>query len=377
MLTDFRKISNTQQELQVEIPSIDFEVHVDKAAEKLSQNFKIQGFRKGHVPKHIVELELGSSRLYSEAAEIAVQATYSKALQESRASSGLQGVGEDADTNSRVFFDSLPRQAISEVQVTKLAPKNPFMYKIVFIVPFLELLRDYRGVAHKVREKEKESSAERMRVEEKEVDDALMWLAKNRQSRSTRRQSSGDNVKRGDDHIELDDNFARSLGNFQGLEDLKKSIKEGIALEKENKEKDYIRLKIVKEIIRQSKSEVPEKVIAAEVSRMEGEFKQRITQMGLDFDEYLKKIQKKREELHQGWRDQAKERVEVLLAIDAIAKKEGMKLAEEEVRTEAQKVLNQYKKTEDAQKDIDPDRLHEYVCDILKREKVFEFLESQ
>ena len=254
----------------------------------------------------------------------------------------------------------IPKRAASEIQVVKLAPDNPFIYKIIFTSAFFELTDEYQAVARKVTGAEKKDIV----VEEKEIDDTLKWLAKSRAPEG----QEGD--------IEINDELVKGLGNFKNLEELKTSIREGLAREKEKKEKDRLRLLMIKEVIAKSKSEVPEGVIAQEIDRIEEEFRQSISQMGLDFEEYLKKIQKEKEELRKGWHDQARERVEIASALAAIAKKEGIVPSDEEVEQESDKAKEHYQDKKDTGRGIDPVRLQAYIYDILQREKTFEFLEQ-
>ena len=340
MQATYTKISDTQQELKTEISSVDFGVYLDKAAASLSKGLDIQGFRKGHAPRNIVEQKVGRGELYNEAAEIAVRETSQKAL-------------KDAGVD-------IPKRAASEIQVVKLAPDNPFIYKIIFTSAFFELTDEYQAVARKVTGAEKKDIV----VEEKEIDDTLKWLAKSRAPEG----QEGD--------IEINDELVKGLGNFKNLEELKTSIREGLAREKEKKEKDRLRLLMIKEVIAKSKSEVPEGVIAQEIDRIEEEFRQSISQMGLDFEEYLKKIQKEKEELRKGWHDQARERVEIASALAAIAKKEGIVPSDEEVEQESDKAKEHYQDKKDTGRGIDPVRLQAYIYDILQREKTFEFLEQ-
>jgi FKBP-type peptidyl-prolyl cis-trans isomerase (trigger factor) len=340
MQVNCTKISDTEREFEVAIPSADFETFIEEASRRMSEGLEVAGFRKGHVPRDIVEQKVGSAKLLSEAAERAVRGTLKKAL----------------DTQKDATY---PEQVVSDVQILKLAPKNPFVYKVALFTPALDLAKDYRDIAHRVWAREKRE----VKVEEKEVETTLEWLSKH-------------HTQKGSTTGVIDDEFARKVGDFENLESLKAGIKEGIVMEKETKEKDRVRLLIAKEILQHSKSEIPPKVISAQILRMEEEFKQRIGEMGLDFDTYLKNIQKKREDLQEGWRDEAKERVKISLVLNEVGKREHIEVSDEEVVQEAQKISNRYKNTKDAKIDIDSARLAEYVRGIIQNEKVFTFLEN-
>jgi FKBP-type peptidyl-prolyl cis-trans isomerase (trigger factor) len=346
MRVSYTKISSTQHTLQVEIEALEFDKYIDKAASSVSHNLDIQGFRKGHAPRDMVERYAGSDKLYNEAAEIAVRASYAEALN-----------SEEGHKLKEATYEL----EVPEIQVTKLAPNNSFIYKAIFTVPVFELAKDYGSIAARVRKNE----FKEVGVSDGEVEDTLKWLVKSRKG-------------------EVSDEFAKSLGNFQNLEELKKSVGEGILMEKKKKEKERVRLAIIKEIILKSKKDIPDKIIELEISRIEDEFKESVGEMGLDFDEYLVKISAKggsasggkKKELRAGWQDQARERVEISSALGAIAREENINPTEDEVKLEAAKVLGRYKNVKDAKKDYDPEALRGYVTRVLRNQRVFEFLES-
>ena len=336
----YAKISSTQHELEIEIDASDLDKYIDKAASSLSLNLDIQGFRKGHAPRNMVLRYAGADKLYNEAGEIAVRASYAAALN-----------SEEGRKLKEVSYEL----EVPEIRITKLAPDNSFIYKAIFTIPVFELAKDYSEIAARVRK----SEAKGVSVEDKEIEDTLEWLKKSRKADA------------------INDDFAKSIGNFQNIEQLKKSISEGILMEKEKKEKERVRLAIIKEIILKSKKEIPDKIIALEISRIEEEFKENISDMGLDFDEYLVKIKKDKKELRVGWQDQARERVEISSALGAIARRENINPTEQEIKSEAENILRRYKKVKDAEKEYDPEALKGYVTRILRNKKVFEFLESK
>lgn len=335
------KTSNTKCEILVEVPSADLEKYLNEAASVLSNDLEIEGFRKGHAPRSMVERAVGADKLYSEGAEIAVRRTFSDALKEA---------GLDPGT----FL----KKAVPEIQVTKIAPNNPLEYKVTLHAPFFELASDYEKIASKIRNEERQKFEEHTKVEEKEIESTLQWLVKNRKTDA------------------VNDDFAKSLGNFADLAELKKSIRDGICLEKENQERLRVRHAILRGIILESRVEVPDRVIERELLRVEEEFKQNIQGLGLDFNTYLSKINKKKEELYDGWREQARERLEKSFALDSIAERKEIKETEDEIAKEAQKILNHYRNSKDAGKEINTKALREYTSVVLRNEKTFQFLES-
>ena len=97
---------------------------------------------------------------------------------------------------------------------------------------------------------------------------------------------------------DADDAFAQSLGNFENLGALKKSIREGLELEREMEEKQRVRQEAVKQLGKRIKvKDVPDIVLEQELGRMKEEFRARIENHGMPFEKYLDQIGKKEEEL--------------------------------------------------------------------------------
>lgn len=174
----------------------------------------------------------------------------------------------------------------------------------------------------------------------------------------------------------INDEFARSLGNFKSLDELKKSIKEGLFQEKELKEKERIRTELIEKIIQDSEAEIPENFIKLELERMIKELEISIKNLGLDFGIYLKQVNKTIDELKKEWWGQAEKRVRISLCLTAIAQKENIEVNDEEVVERINQDIKNYSSIEKIKKDIDLNALKEYTKSVLKNEKVFELLEK-
>jgi trigger factor len=182
---------------------------------------------------------------------------------------------------------------------------------------------------------------------------------------------------------ELNDEFAKSLGEFKDLEALKESIKEGLRHEKEHKEKDLWRLEILKEIAKKSEAEIPPILLEAEKEKMLAELEQNLAQMVLQFEKYLEDIKKTKDELKKEWSNKAEERVMAALILRQIARKEDLKIEEEELEKEANAFLARFRSSVKAEpgatgegNQIDKERLKEYIKGSLLNEKVFRLLED-
>jgi trigger factor len=175
---------------------------------------------------------------------------------------------------------------------------------------------------------------------------------------------------------ELNDEFAKTLGAFADLAALKTNIKEGLAMEKEQRAKEAARAKILESIVKKTKMDVPRLLVEAETEKMLQEFKGNIAQMGLEMEAYLKNIKKTEAELRQEWQTKAGERVRAALVLRQIADIEKIEVSEKEIQDDINKILANYPDIDSIKNQIDMEQLKEYTRGRLRNEKVFEKLES-
>lgn len=143
------------------------------------------------------------------------------------------------------------------------------------------------------------------------------------------------------------DEFAQALGKFKNVKELEENIKSGIKQEKESKEKEKARVKILEEITEKAEIDAPKVMIDRVKSSLRG-----AEQGGV---------------AKQSQEEQARQRVNSQLVIYKIAEQEGLKPTEEELKEEKARISNQ--------PGIDKSKINDYTYDILQSRKVFEFLE--
>lgn len=181
---------------------------------------------------------------------------------------------------------------------------------------------------------------------------------------------------------QLNDSFARSLGNFNSLEELKSSIKQGLTMEKEIKEKDRARLAILTEIASTTKIEVPRVLVEERLDKMIQDLDNELHQKGLELGLYLAQIKKTQDGLRRDWRPRAESQAKIGLITRAVAKAENLKVSEEEVNEELEIVLQRYVLSiegggPEILRGVDTNELKSRIRDALLNEKVLEFLERQ
>lgn len=175
---------------------------------------------------------------------------------------------------------------------------------------------------------------------------------------------------------DFSDEFVRGLGNFTTAEDARKNITEGLALEKQKKEQDRLRVKMIDAIADAVRIDVPQVLIDAEKKKMVEELRSGIERMGMQWDQYLINIKKTEDDLKKGWDTDAERRVKIALVLRVIADKENIMPTDEEVQEEASKIIAHSGFDEQKIKKIDKESLKQYAYGIVRNEKVFKFLEK-
>lgn len=176
---------------------------------------------------------------------------------------------------------------------------------------------------------------------------------------------------------EINDQFAKSLAQFENLAALKASIKEGLNLEKEEAESQRIRREILEKISKVTEFEIPEILIEKEQNMMMENFRQEVLKkLNIPFKDYLSKIKKTEKEIFDSFLIEAKKRVEKFLILREISKREKIEVLEEEARKRTNQILKVFSRAKETLKELDPERLKEYTKEVLRNEKTLAMLEG-
>jgi len=158
----------------------------------------------------------------------------------------------------------------------------------------------------------------------------------------------------------LTDEFAASLApTFKTVADLHKSMREGLGMEKDQKELERQRLEVLAKINDKTKVEIPDILLERTLDGMVEQMKQSMPAPDDKTGETLDK------ELREKLRDKAAKNVTSHLVLYKIAQTEKLEPTQEEVAAQAQK------------HGVDPETHGGYIYDTVQTQKVFEFLQSQ
>lgn len=388
MSVQVEKLEKNMVKLTVEVPAEEVEKALNAAYMKQRNSISVPGFRKGKVPRAMIEKMYGAEVFYEEAANTLMQDSYPAAVEES-------GV----DVVSR-----------PEVDVVQIEKGKPFIYTAEVAVKPEVKLGKYEGVT---------VTKANVKVTAAEVKEALE-AERNKNARTvsvTRAAKLGDTVmidyegsidgvpfdggKAENSPLELgshsfidtfedqlvghkaceevdvnvtfpeqyhaadlagkpalfkvkindvttkelpklDDEFASEVSEFETLaeykEELKKRLEEQKAVEAKRTQED----EAIAAIVEASEMEIPEAMIRTQCEDMVNEFAQRIAQSGLSMEQYMQFSGQTIQSLMDQVRPEAETRIKTSLVLEAIVKEQNIEATDADVDAEIEKMAAMY-----------------------------------
>ena len=400
MSVQVENLDKNMAKLTIEVSAEDLEKALEAAYQKQKKQINIPGFRKGKVPRVMIEKMYGPGVFYEDAANSLMQLNYPSAIDESG-------------------IDIVSRPSVEVVQIEK---GKPFIFTAEVAVRPEVTLGKYKGVTvtkidttvsdeevDAALEKERNNNARTITVTDRPVaegDTAVidfegfvdgeafeggkgenhpLEIGSHTFIDNFEEQLIGKNA--GDDvdvnvtfpeqyqaaelagkpalfkvkiHEvktkelpELDDEFAQDVSEFDTLAEYRESLKKNLEEQRENEAKGTKEDEAIQKIIDKSKMEIPEAMIQTQCETMIDEFAQRIAQSGLTMEQYLQFSGLTIDAMMEQVRPEALSRIQSSLVLEQIAKEENIEVSDEEVDAEIEKMAKSY--------GMEADKLKEYV----------------
>jgi trigger factor len=169
----------------------------------------------------------------------------------------------------------------------------------------------------------------------------------------------------------LDDEFARDLGDYQNLEDLKESVRKSIFHEKQQAAQHQAKEALIDKLVASHDFPVPETYVDYQV---ENQTRARLRELtGNDVD--LSKLNLDWKDIKEKQRDKAVRNVKAALLLDKIAEREGIHATKEEVDHEVQHIARRQRDTVPAVRArLEKDGVLSRIADNIRTEKTLNFL---
>jgi len=421
MKNTIKDLPKSQKEISVEISVEEMEKYMNQALDKLSKNIKLDGFRDGKVPKGVAEKQLGDAAIFEEASQLAIQNSYFEIIKENK----LNPLGQPkAEITKAAPGNTLEYKiVISVIPEVKLGDYKTVSGKIEIKKIDDEMVEQeiktlQKKKASYLTKNEPAEKGDRVEInfetrvggvkleggesknhplvlgqgnfipgfedkiigmkkdEEKEFD--LVFPENYKKNLAGKKASFKVkiNLVQKVNLPEINDEFAKGLGKFENLEGLKEGIKKGMTIEEEGKAKEKFRVELVDQVVEETTVELPEIMIESELNNMVNEFKNNITQTGIEFEEYLKNVNTNLEKLKIEWQPMAEKRTKTGLVMREISLQEEIKISDEEIEKRVNETLKLYPNEEELRKNMDLEKFKDHMTSVLVNEKVFEILEK-
>jgi trigger factor len=388
-------------------------------ADQIARNVRLPGFRKGHVPQRVLEKQFGAS-IEQETVERVIQETYREALEREGLRPISQGMidnvhyhDDNQELRYEVEFEVQPEVTLSQLSgFTAERPSEEVGEDEVDSV--LERLRDERGVWQPRSEGEKPDWTDQVLVEITprpeegseeetetntyrfvlgegqaipEIEQSIMTLAPGEEGDFTVHfpEDFADPEQAGKEqhlHIklmsvqqkdvpELDDEFARSLGDFEDLTALRARILEDLREEATRRAEGEVRGQLVAQILEANPFDVPGSMVERYLDMMTGQSEEDRAKLT---DEQREQISQWREAL----RPQAEEGMKRIMVVERVAADQGLTATQDEIDARVEELAEKHGQTP-AQVWLQLEKTGQLQAleSEITEEKVFTYLKAQ
>lgn len=383
-----KELKNSLVELHIEFDDKDMKSARTKTIEHFSQSLKIPGFRKGHITETVILQHTGEAEIMAETVKQGLQMGYMKAMKSEKVDPISQPKVEVKKESPLIFtltVETFPDINLGKYKDIKITPKKSSISKkeiedvlkeLQTKVPsFKEVKRaakngdqatiDFEGFTLKD-EPVANTKAEKQPLEigsknfipgfEEEIIGLKAGEEKTFKITFPKEYQAKDmagNTYKFKIYVhsieeksvpELNEDFVEKItGKKDSIDSLKKEIEKNLLIKKDQEERKKLEEKVLEELAKKIKFEVPESLISEEQNFLIDNIKMGGLQQGMPWEKYLEAVKKTEEELRKEMKKDAEKRVKYRLIIQAIIKKEKFPIDEKEVHTAAHQSLSRLK----------------------------------
>lgn len=417
-------LEKNMAKLTIEVPAEEFEKAIEKAYQKNKGKMSVPGFRKGKVPRKMIEKMYGTGIFYEDAANIIIPEAYANEIE-----------------NCELEIVSQP-----SIDVVQIESGKPFIFTAeVATKPEVEL-GEYKGVqverkavevtdeeVDKALEEERDKQSRMVPVEGRAVENGDMvtidfegfvdgvafeggkgtdypltigshsfidtfedqlvgknvgeevevnvtfpeqYQAEELQGKPAMFKVAIKEIK-AKELPELDDDFAQDVSDFDTLAEYKEDLKKKLVEKKEEEAKEAFEEAVVEAVVSNAKMEIPAPMVDLQVKTMADNFARRITSQGLSMEQYMQFTGMTPEKLEEQMRPQALKTIESRLVLEAIVKAENIQATDEELDKELEKMASMYQMEVEKIKELISDKEKNSMKLDIAVQKAVDFIVEQ
>ena len=421
MSLQVEKLEKNMAKLTIEVPAGDFEKALQSAYNKQKKKISVPGFRKGKVPRQMVEKMYGPEIFYDDAANELIPKAYSEAYEES----GLEIVSQP------------------EIDVVQIEKGRPFIFTAEVATKPEVTLGEYKGlevekISNRVTQKEVDAkvqeeadkNARTIVVEGRPVQnkDEVILDFEGFVDGEAFEGGKGENhpltigsgsfipgfeeqligaeaeqeieVKvtfpedyhaealKGKDAVfkctvheikakevpEIDDEFAAEVSEFDTLEEYKADLKAKIKEQKTKEGKAKQEDQAVEKAVENASLDIPPAMLDTQVRQMADDFKRRMQSQGLTVEQYFQFTGMTEEKMTEEMKAEAQKRIKTRLVLEAVVKAENIEVSDERLDKELKKMAEAYRMEADKFKEFMGEREMKQVKEDIAVQEAITFL---
>ena len=392
MKVEVKKLPKSEVELTITVPYDVYKKWEKKALEEISKEAKVPGFRPGNIPENILRENVREEAIKMTTLDFVLPQTYAEAVKENNVQviaqphvdikSDVKKEGDDFVYVATVAV--MPEVKVGDYKKIKIAKKEAIVEKKSIddtIKMVMDRFAEWKDVDRKTQMGDRaEVNFEGFDAEGKAIpntasknhpiilgsktmvpgfEEGLVGMAKGEtkefdvkfpkeyhakelQDKTVKFKAAMNRIEEKMEQV-LDEAMVEKItGKKQSADDFRKLVEADLKAEIESRNREEHDNAVVTEIIKITKAELPQAMIDDEIGHMLEEQKARLKQQGVEWEQFLKHINKKDEDFKKDHAKGAEDRILARLGVQYIIKDANIVVSDEEVQAKIQEIAGNY-----------------------------------
>lgn len=390
MKSKLERIEKNEVALEIEVPEEKVAAALDKAFKKVAQRVTVPGFRKGRVPRPVLEAYYGKEILYEDALEQVIPAAYEQAVEEN----DIEPVSQPAidvvqmEEGKPLIFTARvvvkPEVILGQVEGIEVS-RPPIEVKEEDVERRLQVMRDRYAKLVEIGDDTPTKEGDVLTIDFAgyidgepfpggKGEDYSLELGSKTFIPGFEEQLVGARVGEereitvrfpDDYHAEdlagkealfkvkikeakrrelspLNDEFAQEVSEFETLEELREDIRKNLVEMAEQRARQMMKDELIAKAADSAEVDIPRDMIENQVDVMLEQFQERLLYQGISLEQYLEMTGATVEDLKEEYRPQAERIVRNNLVLEKVAEQYNIKVTDEDFEQQMNKVAGDF-----------------------------------